>query len=443
LLGVLTHSVSEPSNPLRLSTPPTRVLPSRLPPANTLNSPAALGVSSLNASKPCERAGMRPLIVHHTLHGPDLSNLVGLLKSQHNCQDPVLTSDAHAERQYHQSQADLVIAYFSPVHSERDLEVIRRLRPIVTGHILAVGEVTDPKLILRAMQAGADLFLDQAELETELAAAFGRLRVKQETNAPAGRLLAVLSASGGCGASTLAVNIAASLAKEHGHCGLVDLNPGRGDLAALLDLKPQYTLADLCRNEARLDRAMFERMLVHHPSGIVLLGAAQHFEDVRATTARGISQALALCRKLFSQVVVDLEDCFHEEQVVALEQATGVLIICRLDFTALRNARRILDHLGKAGVPRGRVRVVVNQHGQPNEVPVDAAEDALGEKLAHFIPHDPKVINTANNTGVPVVLKDPHHKFVQAIGHLTNSDFGKRTGSSGIFPRIRLLFAGR
>jgi pilus assembly protein CpaE len=247
--------------------------------------------------------------------------------------------------------------------------VIQRLRGAVVGHLLAVGHAGEAKLILRAMQVGADLFLDQDELETELQAALSRLRLKQEGNRPTGRLVAVLSASGGCGASTLAANLAAALARDCKKCCLIDLNPGRGDQAALLDLKPQYTLADVCINEARLDAALFDKLLARHPCGIALLASPSRISDARAVTASGVAQALALARQSFPEVIVDVEDYFHDEQVTVLHQANGILLVCRLDFTSLRHARRVLDHLAKLSIERARIKVVLNSRGQPSELP--------------------------------------------------------------------------
>jgi pilus assembly protein CpaE len=225
----------------------------------------------------------------------------------------------------------------------------------------------------------------------------------------------MLAASGGSGASSLAVNIAVLLAKDFEKCAMLDLKPGIGDLAALLDLKPQFNLADLCLNVSRLDRAMFEKMLTRHPCGVSLLGSPQAFGDARVVTAQGVNQALNMARKLFPFVVADLEDCFHEEQIVTLRQATNIMLVFRLDFTSLRNARRILEHLRDLEIPRQRIRLVVNRYGQPYELPVAEAEQALGETLSHFVPDDPKTFNRCNNAGVPVVLKNPLAKVSRAI----------------------------
>ncbi len=46
--------------------------------------------------------------------------------------------------------------------------------------------------------------------------------------------------------STIAANVAAAVAEDHGRCGLLDLNLCGGDLAVLLGLKARRSLTDLC-----------------------------------------------------------------------------------------------------------------------------------------------------------------------------------------------------
>jgi pilus assembly protein CpaE len=368
---------------------------------------------------------MRILVVCHSLLDPLNNRLREVLTKRLDPKGPTLARYDDAERQLAQVPADLTLVSLTAA-PERGLEVLARLRRQMPGCLLAVGHASDSKLILRALNHGADLFLDEAELEESLEAALARLHRRDEIAPSSGRAVAVLACSGGCGASTLAVNVAAVLARDHQRCALIDLKPGRGDLAALLDLKPAFTLADLCLNVSRLDRAMFEKLLAAHASGIHLLGSPQAFEGVRVITAQGTGQAVAMARSLFPYVVVDVEDCFHEEQVLALNQAAAVLLVIRLDFTSLRNARRILEHLADRGVPEPRLRVVANRHGQPGELPVAEGETALGVKIAHFIPDDPKTVNTANNLGIPAVLKSPSAKVSQAVAQLARTLLERR-----------------
>ncbi len=228
--------------------------------------------------------------------------------------------------------------------------------------------------------------MDEGELEVELKAALLRWRAGRTNQSTAGRSIVLLAPSGGSGSSTLAVNVAAALAKVHKASALIDLKLYVGDLAALLDLKPVYTLADLCLNVSRIDRVLFERALVRHPSGVHLLASPRSLADVGQVNPEGVRQALAQALFAFPYVVVDLDHSFREEQTIALRQADVVLLVLRLDFTSLRNTQRALEHLDQIGVARDRVRLVVNRYGQPKELPASKAEDALGMRIRALRP---------------------------------------------------------
>jgi pilus assembly protein CpaE len=368
---------------------------------------------------------MNTVIVSRNSSDPLAVQLCALVHSRVAGAEPASLSYAGFERSGLHGQVDLAMLVLS-ADVENGLELLRRLRTAVTGHVLAVGHAGDAKVILRALQNGADHFLDQDDLETGFESGMGRLRIKHDNGAPAGRLVAVLSASGGTGASTLAANIAAVFAKDDNKSALIDLKPGRGDLAALLDLKPQFTVADLCSNAQRLDRTMFEKMLVRHASGVHLLGSPQMFQDIRRVTPAGVAAGLRLAKMFFPFVVVDVEDCFHEEQIVALRQANSILLVTRLDFTSLRSSRRILEHVQELDLPAAKVRIVISRFGQANELPVDEVENALGQKLTQFIPEDAKTVNGANNIGIPVVTHAPNTRVAQAMIGVARSCLDRR-----------------
>lgn len=360
------------------------------------------------------------VLIHNTSH-PLGARLSEMLQARLGGPPPALIATEKAEEMLSGGRVRLLVVVLSPF-AERALNLLRKVRSQVAGPVLAVGLASDSKLILKALHEGADHYLDEADIETQLDAVFQRLQLKEESaREPSGQLIALLGASGGSGCSTLAVNLAAVLARESGRCALLDLKPGVGDLAALLDLKPTHNLADLCLNAGRVDRAMFESALVAHPSGVHLLAAAQMYEDIRLVTAAGVGKTLGLARGSFRFSVTDLEDCHHEEQVIALRQADVVLIVFRLDFTSLRSTRRILDYLDQAGIGGGKVRLVINRYGQAKELPLSQAEEALGRKIVHLVPDDPKTINAANNAGEPAVLRTPSAKVAQSIVQLAAS----------------------
>jgi len=348
-----------------------------------------------------------------------------LLRAGHDCPAESVCRLADAVNRLGQVRPELVLACLSP-DPEQALAVIAQLRHVVAATVLAVGPAKDPRLILRTLRSGANDFVEEGELATELEAALRRLTSEEGSKGELARTIVLLAPSGGSGSSTLAANIATVLAQEHKKTLLLDLKLYTGDLAALLDLKPTHTLADLCRQAALMDRVMFERSLVQHACGVHLLAPPRSFADVSYVTADAMSRVLALGRGLFPYVVVDLDHSFREEQTQVLRQASVVLLVLRLDFASLRNAQRTLDYLTAGlALPRDRVQLVANRYGQAREVPAAKAEEALGTKILHYVPEDPKTVNWANNNGVPMVLEQPSAKVSRSVAKLAQSVNGQ------------------
>ena len=330
-----------------------------------------------------------------------------------------------------EGRPDLTVLTLAP-DPPRALAALSGVRSSLPGKVLAVGPDADPKVILGAFRAGADEFVPEANLEAELADALLRLASGSRHGLAAGKTVAVLAASGGSGASTVAVNVAAALAKAHDGCVLVDLKLETGDLADLLDLRPQHTLADLCGGHAPPERGMFDQSLAAHHTGVRLLASPRRQASIlRApgagdrVTADGVRQVLAYARAARPHVVVEVSPTFREEQVQAVKLADVVLLVLRLDFPSLRNARRSLEHLELVGVPRDRVRVVANRHGQPHALSQAEAEEALGLKLFHLVPDDPKAMNQAANVGEPVVVGSPRSAAARSLTALAQALAGK------------------
>ena len=346
-----------------------------------------------------------------------------LIRERIECSNSSVFPFSQAVRRQRSGPLDLIIAVLpeDPLRSVEALEVLAELPRHERSVVIAVGPAADAKLVIRALRGVVDDYVDVHELESELIASLAGWRRKWAVDRPEGQLVAVVGPSGGSGSSTIAANLAVLMAKQLGTLALLDLKHETGDLAALLDLKPTYSLADLSRNLDRLDEVLLQRTLVAHPSGVHLLAAPRALGDVEAITAEGLRRSIGLARSSFPSVLVDLDHRFGQGELEVLRQAEVILLVLRLDFNSLKHATRFLDHLDGLGIPLDRVRVIVNKAGQPKEVPLAKAEEALKRKVALTIPDEPKVVNRANNNGVPVVIDAPSSKVAKALVKLAES----------------------
>jgi pilus assembly protein CpaE len=311
------------------------------------------------------------------------------------------------------------------------MKAIELLSGSTEAVIIAAGCAERPIDALSFIRAGAHDYIDvRTSIKDEMKAALERRNVRRGTGPARGRLVTVTSCGGGSGASTIAVNLAAILATESGNCALVDLHPCGGDLAAMLQLEPDFTLLDLAKKGEALDPTLLHKSLVRHSSGICLLASPNPYREDRYVPTKVVQRILALALKEFPYVIVDGEDAFHHEQLTTIKESDVIVLAFRLDFASLARAKKCLTQLtNKEGVSLERIRLVAGRTGQPRELSVLSAEKVLGSTVAQCIPYDPANAFAAVNIGAPVAIESPTSNIARAISNLASqvSDAPKET----------------
>jgi len=353
---------------------------------------------------------------------PSTSNEVRdvLLQIGYECPEGHVVPVARAIDAAARVRPDAILLGLSP-DVEGSLGILRELNETIPAQVLCVGPASDPQLILHCLRDGGFQYVDETELEKELPPALQRLGPNRTAAEEHGRLIAVLAPSGGSGASTLAVNIATTLASEHEKCGLLDLKLETGDLATLLNVRPAHSLADFCSNLTRMDQNMFEQCFIPHSSGVSLLASPFDFADVQRVTEPGVRKAIAMARARYPYVVADVDHSYRQEHAPAIYLADIVVLVLRLDITSLRQTRRSLAYLEGLGIGLDRVQLVANRWSRHSELRISQVEKALGSKISHAIPDDPKTLKKANYAGTTVVTAKPHTRVARSMTELAMS----------------------
>ncbi len=296
------------------------------------------------------------------------------------------------------------------------------LRAVSEANLVAVGAAPSHKDILDAIHAGADDYLDaSAAFDAELEALLQRAKSTRSSPSKLGRTISIASAIGGSGVSTLTANLAAALAQREGRCGLIDLHWTGGDLAMHFNLKPRHSLGDLCRNATGIDQATFAQALFEHGSGVNLLASVEALGGAQPVLPEALAKVLQLARVAFPYVVVDLDDICDDKQLWIAQASDLILLVVHLDVITLLRTRRCTEFLTKSGIDDKRVLCVANRCGQPGELSLKIAEDALGRQIAALVPEDTKTVNTSINVGNPAMLEAPAAKVSKSIQQLHES----------------------
>lgn len=204
-------------------------------------------------------------------------------------------------------------------------------------------------------------------------------------------LTVVFSCRGGSGATTLAVNTAAMVARAGRSVCVVDLDLQLGDVCTALDLASPTSLSAVAREAHSLDAVSLRRRLAQHGSGICALSQAGHVDDLDPQLAARMPQLLTTLRANFDHVVVDGVRDFGDLSLAALEVATRILLVVTQDVPSVRRAARVLTLLQHLGIDDSKVALVLNRTVRRAAIDDAAIERALAKTIAARVREDGRV----------------------------------------------------
>jgi pilus assembly protein CpaE len=267
----------------------------------------------------------------------------------------------------------------------------------------------------RLLREGVTDFIPQplaAQDVVDALTSAARKLVARQGEGARGRVLTFSRASGGTGATTLAVNAAWLLAQpqrgKQAKVCVIDLDLQFGATALHLDLKPQAGLLEMARAPERLDAALFQGSLVEHPSGLRALTAPPLPMPLDAMRTEVVSRLLELARAEFDFVVVDLPLALTAWTDAALSGSDLVFLVTRPDVPAVRQLRRMLEVFQDEGLYSLPLRLVLNRElvgfgwGGGTGVRRRQVESALGRTIDFALPDEPEVVSEALNRGRPI-----------------------------------------
>jgi len=249
-------------------------------------------------------------------------------------------------------------------------------------------------------------------------------------------VVAVVSPKGGNGKTTVASNLAVSLARRAPSI-IVDLDVHFGDVEFALRMRPVHRLDDVVA-AVRDSRTDIEGLLAPHPSGLEVLCAPHDPVVADRLDPQEVMAAVDALRESDRPLVLDTAGGISEYTLGALDRATHIVLVSGTDVPSIQAGRKLIDSLRSLGMPLDLVRLVVNRSTtQVGLTPADV-EAVLGLPATLLVP-ERQSLAAAMNAGTPVTESSPHCPIAVAFHRFADSILGIAPASRR---RFRVLSPG-
>lgn len=286
--------------------------------------------------------------------------------------------------------------------------------------VVIVGRMNDVTLYRELVRRGISDYLispiDTLQVVRSVCGLFSAPDAK-----PVGRIVAVVGAKGGVGASTIAHNIAFSLARDQMLDAVVtDLDLAFGTAGLDFNQDPPQGIAEAVFSPDRIDTAFVDRLLAKCTDHLSLLAAPATLDRVYDFGADAFDSIFDSLRATVPCVVLDVPHQWTGWSKQTLIGADEILIVAAPDLANLRNAKNIYDLL-KASRPNDHLpRYCLNQVGVPKRPEIKAADfaKALEDEPVATIPFEPQLFGAAANNGQMIAEISAGHRTAETFRQL-------------------------
>ena len=330
---------------------------------------------------------------------------------------------------YQNSPTPNVIILESENRSEDILGGLDQLAPVCDAatRVIIIGRMNDVALYRELVRRGVSDYLIAPVGALQVVRSVCGLFSAPDAK-PVGRVIAVVGAKGGVGASTLAHNIAFSIARDLVLDAVVtDLDLAFGTAGLDFNQDPPQGIAEAVFSPDRVDTAFVDRLLAKCTDHLNLLAAPATLDRVYDFGAEAFDSIFDSLRATVPCVVLDVPHLWSGWTKQTLVGADDVLIVAAPDLANLRNTKNIYDFL-KAARPNDRhPRYCLNQVGVPKRPEIKAADfaKALEDEAMAIIPFEPQLFGAASNNGQMIAEISANHKTAEMFRTLAQDLTGR------------------
>jgi pilus assembly protein CpaE len=332
----------------------------------------------------------------------------------------------------------------------RDTDILNgldQLAPVCDAatRVIIIGRMNDVGLYRELVRRGVSDYLIAPVNTLQVVRAVCGLFSAPDAK-PVGRIIAVVGAKGGVGASTIAHNIGFSIARDLMLDAVVtDLDLAFGTAGLDFNQDPPQGIAEAVFSPDRIDNAFIDRLLSKCTDHLSLLAAPATLDRVYDFGADAFDAIFDSLRATVPCVVVDVPHQWTGWTKQTLVSADDILIVAAPDLANLRNTKNLYDFLKAARPNDQRPLYCLNQVGVPKRPEIKAADfaKALEDNPIATIPFEPQVFGAAANNGQMIAEMAANHRTAATFRSMAQKLAGRveppKQRSSFLSPLIEKL----
>ncbi|HUQ63128.1 MAG TPA: AAA family ATPase [Acidimicrobiales bacterium] len=225
------------------------------------------------------------------------------------------------------------------------------------------------------------------------------------------QVFTVASATGGCGKTFFATNLAYFLHHNTGkRVCIVDLDLQFGEVSTALRLRPRFTIFDaLQRDEGEESGdlpAKIEDYLVTHDTGVHVLAAPKDPSDADRIHPPDVTKIIESLRSTCDYLIVDTPAALTEIVLAAFDLSNDLYVMATLDLPSVRNMSVFLNTLEKLKIPADNVRLILNKAEKDVGIDIDQVTRLFPQGFSAVLPYAREVSKSVN-VGTPILAFSP------------------------------------
>lgn len=231
---------------------------------------------------------------------------------------------------------------------------------------------------------------------------------------------------GGTGKTTLAVGVAAQLARAGKRVMLMDLDLQFGDIIMALDLDTKHSIVDLVQDRGGITIENIKNFSVEHSTGMSILCAPKSSEYADFVTAAHVEKIIDIMRPYYEYLIIDLPSSFNDTTITACENCEEIFLIYNNEILSLNNAKvcyTILDRLHQ----REKIRIILNKT-EKSLIKAADFEEMFQIPVFANIPADYSSALMSVNKGQAITVAQPKSAVSKGISDLADKIISIHTG---------------